>query len=863
MAELTPMMRQYLEIKSEHPDCIVFFRLGDFYEMFFEDAETASREMEIVLTGRDAGLEKRVPMCGIPFHAADNYITRLISKGYKVAICEQTEDAKNAKGLVKREVVRIVTPGTIFESNMLNEKENNFLVAVAKIGTNFGLAYADISTGALGVCETFSIDTIQNEIIRLAPKEVIIQALAYQESFQKLFVINNILCTVGDEYFKASSASESICSYFKVGSVEALGLTMGSSAILAVSALLRFLSETQKASNELFSKVKIFSPENYMILDSATRRNLELIQPLRSQNKNHALLGIIDETITAMGARLLRNWMQQPLVEKEKIITRLDAVTELHGNFFLRSEARDVLKGIYDLERIAGRVVFGNIAPRDLVALKNSLQNIVILQSALQDVASPLLTRLKACDPLHDIKELLQEAISENPPLSAKEEGIIKSGYRPEIDALRLAKTEGKNWIASLENKERVSTGIKSLKIGYNRVFGYYIEITHGKAANVPLEYIRKQTLANAERYITPELKEIEDKILGAEEKLLQLEYETFTAIRKKISESITRIQNLAISVAEVDVIQAFAECAVKNNYVKPVLVDENVLRIVGGRHPVVEKTLQEGFVSNDAFIDGEDASFMLLTGPNMAGKSTYMRQIALIVLLAQIGSYVPADEVQMGVVDRIFTRVGASDDLASGQSTFMVEMIETANILHHATPKSLVILDEIGRGTSTYDGVSIAWAVSEYLLNVNGSKSIFATHYHELTELTKYHAEVANFHVAVKEKGEEIIFIRKILPGATDRSYGIHVAKLAGLPHSVIQRAGELLLALEKKADIHIPEVHNQNLSKPKQVTIFGDDHPLHPILNEMSSLNIVNLTPLEALLKINLWQKKLKEGK
>lgn len=861
MAGLTPMMRQYLDIKNEYPDCILFFRLGDFYEMFFEDAETASQVLEIVLTGRDAGLDKRVPMCGIPFHSAEGYISKLITSGHKVAICEQTEDARFAKGLVKREVIRVVTPGTVLESNMLTEKENNFLIAINKIDSYYGLAYADITTGEIAACVIYSIDTLQNEIARLSPKEVIIHPLAYHEDIQKFFILGNVFCNINEEYFNATNASQIICDFFATDSIEALGLYAQEASTHAVSALLSFINKTQKIKAGVFSEIKLYSAEKYMILDTATRRNLELIQPLRSTNKHHSLLAIIDYTITAMGGRLLRNWLQQPLIQKSTILDRQNTVNELAENYFLRAEIRELLKGVYDLERIAGRVTYGNVTPKDLLALRNSLFNITVLQSALIEVKSTLLKDLKNGDALNDIKELLNKAISDTPPQSAKEEGIIKTGYNPEIDSFRLAKRDGKNWIAALEAKEREATGIKSLKVGYNKIFGYYIEVTHTHATNVPDTYIRKQTLANAERYITPELKEIEDKILGAEEKLLELEYKIFSSIRNEVAKNITRLQTVGKMVAVTDSLQALAECAVVNNYTRPEFIDEDKIHIIGGRHPVVEKNLNENFVPNDCFLN-YDSPFMLLTGPNMAGKSTYMRQLALIVLLAQIGSFVPADETKLGVVDRIFTRVGAADDLAMGQSTFMVEMIETANILRHATKNSLVILDEIGRGTSTYDGLSIAWAVAEYLISNNLSKTIFATHYHELTELTKYHTNVVNFHVAVKEKGEDIIFVRKILPGATDRSYGIHVAKLAGLPLEVLNRSAQLLTTLENIADRKIPESSLQTISeKPKQVTLFETEQPMHPILTEISTLNIVNISPLEALLKINSWQNKLKD--
>lgn len=860
MTALTPMMRQYLDIKKEYSDCILFFRLGDFYEMFFDDAEIASQILEIVLTGRDAGLEKKVPMCGFPYHSAEGYIAKLIASGHKIAICEQVEDPRTAKGIVKREVIRVITPGTVLEANLLNEKENNFLIAISKIDDHFGFSFADISTGRLSTCEIASFETLQNEIVRLSPKEIIVHTTAYNEEFQKILQVNNVLCNINEEYFKHSTATQTICNYFGLRSLESLGLNEGTASTLAVGALLKFIEKTQRDATAVFSSIELYSPDNFMLLDSATRRNLELTHALRSFQKNHSLLSIIDFTVTAMGGRLLRNWLQQPLIDKFAILIRQEVVAELGENYFLRSEIRDLLKGVYDLERITGRVAFGNASPRDLLALKNSLQNIVALQVALLLAKSNYLKKLQMCDPLIDIKELLQLAISDTPPLSPKEEGIIKGGYNEEIDLLRIAKKEGKNWIATLENNQREATGIKSLKVGFNKVFGYYIEITHANTINVPLTYMRKQTLANAERYITPELKEIEDKILGAEEKLLLLEHEVFTVIRNEVAKNISRIQKLALAVSEADVLQSLAEAAIRNNYVKPEFIDENIIHIIGGRHPVVEISLSENFVPNDCYLNGEENTFMLLTGPNMAGKSTFMRQVALIILLAQIGSFVPAEEAKLGVVDRIFTRVGASDDLAMGQSTFMVEMIETANILRHATSKSLVILDEIGRGTSTYDGLSIAWAVAEYLLNFNGAKTIFATHYHELTELTNYHDRAANFHVAIKEKGEDIIFIRKILPGATDRSYGIHVAKLAGLPEKVMERASEILASFEKLPDNdHLNVVHSNNI-KPKQLSIFESDQPLHPILTELSTINIGNITPLEALLKLNVWQKKMK---
>ena len=879
MAELTPMMQQYMKTKEEYKDCILFYRLGDFYEMFFEDAITASKELEITLTGKNCGLEERAPMCGVPYHAVDGYLNRLVSKGYKVAICEQLEDPKQAKGIVKRDVVRIVTPGTNLDTQALDETKNNYIMCLVYSADRYGVSVADVTTGEYMVTELDSKTKLFDELFKLMPSEIICNE-AFCMSGVELETLKNRLgftmYTLEPWYFDDDLCSRTLTEHFKVSSLESLGIEDCECGILASGALLKYLEETQKNDLTHLSRLTRYTAGNFMVLDSSTRRNLELVETLREKQKRGSLLWVLDKTKTAMGARKLRKYVEQPLIDKEAILKRLDAVQEMKDQAISREEIREYLSAVYDLERLSGKITYQSANPRDLTAFMSSLKMLPPIKCLMQDFTTDLLKEIyEELDPLEDLCSLVENSIIEEPPLAMKEGGIIKEGYNEEVDRLRAAKTEGKNWLAQLESDEREKTGIKSLKVKYNKVFGYYIEVTNSFKDMVPDYYTRKQTLANAERYIIPELKELEDTILGAEDRLCALEYELYCQVRNEIAGQITRIQQTAKSIAALDAIASLALVAERNRYVRPKINEKGVTDIKDGRHPVVEKMIpNDMFITNDSFLDDKKNRISIITGPNMAGKSTYMRQTALIVLMAQIGSFVPAGSANIGIVDRIFTRVGASDDLASGQSTFMVEMNEVANILRNATSKSLLILDEIGRGTSTFDGLSIAWSVVEYISNSKllGAKTLFATHYHELTELEGKIDNVNNYCIAVREKGDDIVFLRKIVKGGADKSYGIQVAKLAGVPDCVIERAKEIVAELVN-ADItgRVKEISVQTGESRKKQTKKFDDVDLaqyslfdtvkdDDVLEELKNLDISNMTPMDAMNTLYQLQNKLK---
>jgi len=870
MAELTPMMQQYLEIKEKYKDCILFFRLGDFYEMFFDDAELASRELEITLTGRDCGQEERAPMCGVPFHSADSYIAKLVNRGYKVAICEQVEDPSQAKGIVRRDVIRVVTPGTVTDDNILEEKKNNFLACVYKDNGGLGVSFVDVTTGELYATQ-FSGSEMEgrliNELARYSPSEILFNS----EAFNNFPFVNTIRerfnCFTESFYdwsFDLETASKKIMQHFKILTLAATGLGDNEYAIRAVGALLEYLDQTQKVNLSNIGSIDYYSTAQFMDIDISTRRNLELTETMREKSRKGSLLWVLDKTQTAMGGRLLRKWLEQPLINCAHINRRLMAVNELVENMMHRQELTDCLKNIYDIERLMSKVVYGSANCRDLIALKKSVEFLPHIKDCLGKFHTSLLQeQYSQLDILKDIYQLIDISIVEDPPFSVREGGIIKDGYNQDVDYLRKAMIEGKDWIARLENEEREKTGIKNLKVGFNKVFGYFIEVTKSNISNVPDRYIRKQTLANCERYITPELKKIEETVLGAEEKIVQLEYQIFVEIREKIAAQIERIQKSAKVISTVDVLCSLADVAQKNNYCMPEVDMSDRIVIKEGRHPVVEKMLSNNlFVPNDTYLDNNENRLSIITGPNMAGKSTYMRQVALIVLMAQIGSFVPAQSAKIGVVDKIFTRVGASDDLASGQSTFMVEMSEVANILNNATRKSLLILDEIGRGTSTFDGLSIAWAVIEYISDPKkiGAKTLFATHYHELTGLEDKLQGIKNYCIAVKKRGDDITFLRKIIPGGADDSYGIEVAKLAGVPDQVIQRAKQILKTLED-SDINRSEFvkvkqrmekkeNKENKEEAAQIGLFQLNNM--DIIEELKKLDVMTMTPIEALNKL-----------
>lgn len=878
MAEMTPMMQKYLETKKEYPDCILFYRLGDFYEMFFEDALTASKELEITLTGKNCGLKERAPMCGVPFHAVEGYLNKLVAKGYKVAICEQVEDPKMAKGLVKREVVRVVTPGTNLDTQALDETKNNYIMCIVYIADRYGVSIADVTTGDYFVTELDTERKLLDEIHKFTPSEIICNEAFYMTGmdFEDLkHRLNIAIYSLDSWYFSDETAKNTLLSHFKVADIQGLGLKDYGSGTVAAGALLKYLYETQKNNLGNMTSLQLYSTGKYMIIDSSTRRNLELVETLREKQKRGSLLWVLDKTKTAMGARMLRSFVEQPLIEKAEIERRLDAIETLKEHAMTREEIREYLNPIYDLERLIGRVTYQTANPRDLIAFKSSLEMLPFLKHLLDECKAPLLRDIQAdLDPLEDIFALIDASIAEEPPISIRDGGILKEGYDEEIDKLRHAKTEGKGWLMELEAKERERTGIKNLRIKYNKVFGYYLEVTNSYRDMVPDDYVRKQTLTNAERFITADLKELEDIILGAEDKLVALEYEIFRDIRDKIASEVQRIQKTAKAVAGIDVFSALALVAEHGNYCRPSLNEKGIIDIKNGRHPVVEKMINNDmFIANDTYLDNKKQRISIITGPNMAGKSTYMRQTALIVLMAQIGSFVPAESAKIGIVDRIFTRVGASDDLASGQSTFMVEMTEVANILRNATHNSLLVLDEIGRGTSTFDGLSIAWAVVEHISNPKllGARTLFATHYHELTELEGKLDNVNNYCIAVKEKGDDIVFLRKIVPGGADKSYGIQVAKIAGVPDSVIARAKVIAEELSahdiaeftgritvegapaKKNSKKLDEVDLTQMSLFD--TVKDDD-----IIKELQELDLGNLTPIDALNKLYQLQNKIK---
>lgn len=880
MAALTPMMQQYMAIKEQYKDCILFYRLGDFYEMFYDDALTASRELEITLTGKNCGQEERAPMCGVPYHAVDVYLNKLVAKGYKVAICEQAEDPKQAKGIVKREVIRIVTPGTNLSQQALDEGRNNYLMCLVYDNNQFGLAITDISTGDFYTTEVATLKELYDEIHRFSPSEIICNDSFYMsgaslDDFKDRLHVS--VSTLDTWYMDEAVSVQKIKEHFKVASLDGLGLTDFPSGTLAVGALLLYLYETQKNTLDNLTKITPYRSGGYMIIDSATNRNLELIETLREKQKKGSLLWVLDKTKTAMGARLMRNWIEQPLIEKKKITARQDAVEELYNDMITREEIREYLNAVYDLERLVTRISYRTANPRDLIAFKTSLGMIPPVKQLLSQAKSAELKEIdERMDCLEDIYDLIEKSIQDEPPIMIREGGMIKEGYNEDVDKFRLSRTEGKTWLAELEAREKEKTGIKNLRVRYNKVFGYYLEVTNSYKELVPEDWTRKQTLANAERYITPELKELEDMILGAEDKLAALEYDLYCEVRDSIGEQVVRIQETAKAIAHLDVLASLACVAQSNDYVRPSINTKGVIDIQGGRHPVVEKmNNNQMFIDNDTYLDNKNHRISIITGPNMAGKSTYMRQSALIVLMAQIGSFVPAKSANIGIVDRIFTRVGASDDLASGQSTFMVEMTEVANILRNATSRSLLILDEIGRGTSTFDGLSIAWAVVEHISNPKllGAKTLFATHYHELTELEGKLDSVNNYCIAVREQGDDIIFLRKIIRGGADKSYGIQVARLAGVPDSVIDRAKEIASWLEetdvtdKAKNLQVRtsakkrEVVREAVPAEKQMSLF-DIYPAdHPVLKELAELDVSNMTPIQALNTLYELQKRLKE--
>lgn len=870
MAEYSPMMQHYLKTKEEYKDCILFYRLGDFYEMFFDDALVVSKELELTLTGKDCGQAERAPMCGIPFHAAETYLNRLVANGHKVAICEQVEDPKQAKGIVKREVIRIVTPGTNLNTQALDETKNNYLMSIVYLGEKIGVSIADFSTGDYFVTELSSGSELIDEINKFVPSEIITNEY-FSMSGIDLTAVNDKLgitmSTLDSWYFDEDTCIKKLLTHFKVGVLDGLGLKDYTAGTIAAGALLLYLYEMQKGSVDHITSIVPYTTGKYMLIDSSSRRNLELVETMREKQKKGSLLWVLDKTKTAMGARALRSMIEQPLINKEDILKRQAGIEECNNRAIDREEIREYLNPVYDLERIMTKISCKSANPRDLIAFRNSLEMLPYIKKLIGTMESDLFAECFAnLDDLADIYSLISSAIVEEPPITIREAGIIKEGFSKEADELRRAKTEGKEWLAQLEAREKEATGIKNLKVKYNKVFGYYLEVTNSFKNLVPADWVRKQTLTNAERYTTDELKKLEDVILGAEDKLCSLEYDLFNEVRDSIAAEVRRIKSTARAIAEIDVYTALSVVAQQYNYVKPAINEKGIIDIKNGRHPVVEKMIRNDmFVANNTYLDNAKNRISIITGPNMAGKSTYMRQTALIVLMAQIGSFVPAQEANIGIVDRIFTRVGASDDLASGQSTFMVEMTEVANILRNATPKSLLILDEIGRGTSTFDGLSIAWAVVEYIANTKllGAKTLFATHYHELTELEGTLDGVNNYCIAVKENGDDIVFLRKIIKGGADKSYGIQVAKLAGVPDTVIERAKELVADLSD-ADISLKARDIAQYSKKqeklvnsykkvddlevKQMSLF-DTVNNDDIIEDIKALDISNMTPIDAL--------------
>ena len=878
--QLTPMMQKYIETKKEYADCILFYRLGDFYEMFFEDAKCVSKELELTLTGKSCGLKERAPMCGVPFHSAEGYITRLVSKGYKVAVCEQVEDPKLAKGLVKREVIRVVTPGTNCNLTSLDEGRNNYLMGIVSMDDLYGLSVVDVTTGEYLLTEVDTSGKLLDEINKFMPSEIICNDSFYISGIDLEDLSGRMgisISALAPHYFDEELCEKALCRHFSVSSLDGLGLKDYSIGITAAGAVMEYLMETQKNSLAHILSLVPYQTGKYMILDRNTRRNLELVETLREKQKRGSLLWVLDKTKTAMGARKLRSSLEQPLIDKDEIVKRHDAIDELNENMITREELREYLNPIYDLERLLSKISYKSANPRDLTAFHSSLQMLPHILFLCQNFKSRLFQEFsQKLDPLEDLCSLIASAIEEEPPLALHDGGIIRDGYDGQVDKLRAAKSDGKTWLATLETEERERTGIKNLKIKFNRVFGYYLEVTNSYKQLVPENWIRKQTLANSERYTTERLKELEDVVLGAEEKLYNLEYQLFCEIRDHIFTQVDRIQQTARTIAMLDMVTSLAYVAEKNNYVRPSLNEQGILNIRDGRHPVIEQMIDHDmFISNDTYLDEDSHRLVIITGPNMAGKSTYMRQTALIVLMAQLGSFVPAAAADISLVDRIFTRVGASDDLASGQSTFMVEMTEVANILHNATKNSLIILDEIGRGTSTFDGLSIAWAVVEHIVDKKniGAKTLFATHYHELTELEGKLDGVQNYYIAVKEDGEDIVFLRKIAKGGADKSYGIQVAKLAGVPENVLKRAREIAINLEggmqtmvpvglaasqeTKGDGSAPQQEMTQLSIFDAVTSFRSED----ILFELRDIDLTRVTPMDAINLIYKWQEKLKE--
>ena len=874
------MMVEYKKTKEQYPDCILFYRLGDFYEMFFEDAVTVSRELSLTLTGKECGLEERAPMCGVPYHAVESYLTKLVQKGYKVAIAEQMEDPKLAKGLVRREVIRVVTPGTLTSSQALDETKNNFLMGIVYLGDCFGIASCDITTGDFFVTEVQSERELLDELAHFTPSEIVCNQAFFMSGIDMDELKNRCQAYVSaldPRFFSDDGCRRILKEHYRVASLDGLGLGDCSTGVIAAGAVMQYMYETQKSDLSHITSITPYSTGQYMVLDVSTRRNLELLETLREKQKRGTLLWVLDKTRTAMGARLLRSFIEQPLIRKEAILDRQNGVEELNLNYISREEIREYLNSIYDLERLIGRISYKTANARDLLSFKSSLDMLPYIRDLLREFTSPVLAQIcEDLDPLEDLRDLIASAIVDEPPLSVREGNMIREGFNGEADQLRNAKTEGKTWLAELEARERDKTGIKNLKIKFNQVFGYYFEVTNSFKDLVPEYFVRKQTLVNAERFTTPELKELEDVILGAEDKLVSLEYDLFCQVRDQVASQVVRIQKTAKAIASIDVFTSLSLVATRNNYVKPKINEKGVIQIKNGRHPVVELMLRDDlFVANDTCLDNGKNRISIITGPNMAGKSTYMRQTALIVLMAQIGSFVPADEANIGICDRIFTRVGASDDLASGQSTFMVEMTEVANILRNATKNSLLILDEIGRGTSTFDGLAIAWAVVEYICNtkVLGAKTLFATHYHELTELEGTLSGVNNYCIAVKEQGDDIVFLRKIVKGGADKSYGIQVAKLAGVPDPVIRRAKELVEELAS-ADItaRAKEIAEMNTApgghkpvpKPDdvelaQLTLF-DTVREDDIIKEIGEMELGTMTPIDALNTLYRLQTRLK---
>ncbi len=865
MAAMTPMMQQYMNIHEKYPDCLLLFRLGDFYELFFEDAKIASKELELTLTGKDCGMDERAPMCGVPYHAVNVYVERLIANGHKVAICEQLEDPALAKGLVERDVIRVITAGTVTDPSMLEDKTNNFLLSVYFSGNEVGLAYADVSTGEFYVSEIRK-ETLKAEVSRIAPNEIICNDMVLlREAMGRDLPYASEPTSA---WFQPKNATESLCEQFKLAHLSSLGLEDHKHATCAAGALMRYLRETQKNSLEHMVSLRFADNGHTMLLDNNTRRNLELTESIRTGRKKGTLLDLLDQTCTAMGGRTLRSWIEHPLTDHNLIQSRLDAVEELYGQHVLNMTIADELEGVYDMERLLSKVAYRNLNARDCLSLAASLKKLPAILELLNDVNSDMLLSIRnGIDPLEELTDLLDRSIHPDAPVVITEGGIIKDGYSSLLDEYREAQTHGKQWILDMEQRERENTGIRNLKIQYNRVFGYYIEVTRSYFDLVPEHYVRKQTLANAERYMTPELKEIEQKVIGAQEQGVRLELQLFSEIRDKIAEQIVSIQRTAECLKKLDAIHALAKVAINNRYVRPEITLDGSMEILGGRHPVVEQNMEsDGFVPNDTVMDTGNNRMMIITGPNMAGKSTYMRQVALITLMAHIGSFVPAVSAKIPVTDRIFTRVGASDDLASGQSTFMVEMAETAYILRNATVNSLIILDEIGRGTSTFDGLSIAWAVVEYICDPTkiGAKTLFATHYHELSELEGHLEGVQNYCISVKEHGEDVIFLRKIIRGGADKSFGVHVARLAGIPHPVIVRAHEIQARLEV-SDISQNAIGQEILGEdsPKRMNEQLDlfDYQKTEIVNELQNIDVMALTPMDAINKLFLLREKARK--